>query len=98
MPETTCSREILEELNMLYELHQKTQTDPLKCREFNSRASIFLDRVEALRLYTIADRMMDILGGCSPKDFSHCDNHQQTKGAIERLIVKIREVVNINEL
>ena len=97
MPETTCSEEILEEVEALYELHLKTQTDPLKCREFNSRASIFLDKMEALKLFTIADRMMDILGGCSPKDFSHCDNHQQTKGALERLTERIRDIVNRNE-
>ncbi|MDD1752268.1 MAG: hypothetical protein LUQ38_04170 [Methanotrichaceae archaeon] len=93
MPERACSKEILEEMKALYELHQKTQTDPLKCREFNSRASIFLDRMETLRLYTIADKMMDILGGCSPKDFSHCDNHQQTKSALERLMERFRDIM-----
>ena len=90
-PERPCSTEILEEVKGLYELHQSTQTDPIKCREFNSVASIFLDRMEDLELYALADRMMDVLGGCSPKDFSHCDNHQKTNGALERLIERIRE-------
>jgi hypothetical protein len=82
---------ILKDIEELCELHQKTQTDPMKCREFNSLACIFLDKIESLKLNSIADRMMDILSGCSPKEFSHCENHQQTKGSLERLKERISE-------
>ncbi len=77
--------EILKEIEDLYELHDKTISDHTKCREFNSRACRFLDKLEETGYGQLADRMMSILGGCSPKDFSHCDNHQLTKGALERL-------------
>ncbi len=83
--------EILRAVEELSELHEKGVSDPTKCREFNSRAAILLDRLEELGAVGAADRMMDILGGCSPKDFSPCDNRQRTKGALERLREWVRE-------
>jgi len=75
----------------LSEIHEKGVSDPTKCREFNSSAAILLNRLEELGATAAADRMMDILGGCSPKDFSPCDNRQLTKGALERLGEWIKE-------
>jgi hypothetical protein len=77
--------EIQKELDRLYELHEGGVSDPGKCREFNSQASLFLERLEELEAFDLADRVMDILSGCSPKDFSPCDNRQNTKGSLERL-------------
>jgi hypothetical protein len=85
---------ILKEVEDLYELHEMGAADPKKCREFNSRAAIFLSSLEDMGMYKIADRMMDILGGCSPKDFSPCDNRQQTKGALERLRDRLSENID----
>ncbi len=82
--------EILREVEKLYELHEQGSSDPKKCREFNSRASLFLSKMEDMGVNQMADRMMDILGGCSPKDFSPCDNRQNTKSALERLRDKAR--------
>jgi hypothetical protein len=79
------------ELNRLYELHESGVSDPGKCREFNSQASIFLQRLEDLKVYDVADRVMELLAGCSPKDFSPCENRQCTKGSLERLQHRIRE-------
>ena len=36
---------------------------------------------------------MDLLAGCSPKDFSPCDNRLSTKGSLERLQDRIRDKV-----
>ena len=85
--------EIQEELNQLCELHEKGASEPGKCREFNSRSSLFLQRLEELEAFDIADRVMDLLAGCSPKDFSPCDNRLNTKGSLERLQDRIREKV-----
>lgn len=79
---------ILQEVEELAELHEQ----PSRCREFNSRASLLLDRLEGLGAYDMADRMMALLGGCSPKDFSPCENRQVTKGALERLVKRVREL------
>jgi hypothetical protein len=91
MTEKRISREILSEVQELFQLHEKTSTDPAKCREFNARAALLLNRFEELEQYLLADRMMDLLSGCSPKDFSACDNHQRTKGALERLAARIKD-------
>ncbi len=83
--------EIMKELKELNELHEMGASDASKCREFNSRASLFLDRLETLGAYDLADRVMELLGGCSPKDFSPCENRQCTRGALERLQERVRE-------
>ncbi|MBN1235406.1 MAG: hypothetical protein JW999_05065 [Methanotrichaceae archaeon] len=79
------------ELSELYELHESSASDPGKCRTFNSRASLFLEKLEEMQADDIADRVMDILAGCSPKDFSPCDNRLCTKGSLERLQERIKE-------
>jgi hypothetical protein len=83
---------VQKELSELYELHERGVSDSGKCREFNSQASLFLQRLEDLQVYDVADRVMELLAGCSPKDFSPCDNRLMTKGALERLKERIREV------
>jgi hypothetical protein len=82
--------EILKDLNALNDLHEGSVSDPKKCREFNSQASRFLERMEEMNADEIADRMMDLLAGCSPKDFSPCDNRQCTKGSLERLQQRVK--------
>jgi len=72
-------------LNELYELHEQGVTQPSKCREFSHRASLFLDRLEGLGAYEVADRMMELLGGCSPKDFSPCDNRVVYRTTCEKI-------------
>jgi hypothetical protein len=91
MTEKGLSREILLEVQELLQLHEKTSVNPSKCREFNARAALLLNRLEELEQFPLADRMMDLLSGCSPKDFSSCDNNQRTKGALERLIARISD-------
>lgn len=86
--------EILKEVEALYELHERSVSDAGKCREFNSRLSLFLDRLESQGATAMADRVMDLLGGCSPKDFSPCENRQNTKGALERLKERVRVALN----
>jgi len=79
------------ELGELYELHESSVSDPGRCRTFNSRASLFLEMLEERQAWDMADRVMDLLAGCSPKDFSPCENRQCTKGSLERLQDRIRE-------
>jgi hypothetical protein len=83
-------REIQKQMDRLYELHERGVSEPGKCREFNSQTSLFLQRLEDLGIDDLADRVMEILGGCSPKDFSPCDNRLNTKGSLERLQERIR--------
>jgi hypothetical protein len=94
MPEKIGRQEwyqLLRELENLRRLHDETMTNSMKCREFNSRCAFFLQRLEDMECNRIADIFMDLLGGCSPKDFSHCDNHERTKGMLERTRARIKE-------
>ncbi len=88
---------LLENVEELCRIHEAGVSDPTKCREFNSKASLFLETLEEMGAGPLADRMMDILGGCSPKDFSPCDNRLMTKSALERLRDRIREDLSRNE-
>jgi uncharacterized protein with von Willebrand factor type A (vWA) domain len=81
---------VSKDLNALCDLHEGGVSDPKKCREFNSQASRFLGVLEEMNADEMADRMMDLLAGCSPKDFSPCDNRQCTKGSLERLQERVR--------
>ena len=83
---------IVRDIEELYAIHEAGVADPTKCREFNSKASLFLESLEEMGMSQLADRMMDILGGCSPKDFSPCDNRQMTKGALERFKERVLEI------
>lgn len=83
--------DINKELDRLYALHEAGVSEANKCREFNSETSLFLEKLEELGADDIADRVMDILAGCSPKDFSPCDNRLSTKGSLERLKERIKK-------
>jgi len=82
---------IQKKLEELGKLHEETLSSPAKCREFNSRAAFFLQDLEEMGLDRIADIFMDLLGICSPKDFSHCENHERTKATLERLKARIND-------
>jgi len=83
-------RQIQKELDCLYELHEAAVSQAGKCRDFNSQAALFLQRLEEMGADDLADRVMDLLAGCSPKDFSPCDNRMSTKGSLERLKERIK--------
>jgi hypothetical protein len=83
--------EIQRELEELYRHHEETSTNSAKCREFNRLSAAFLQKLEDIGCDRIADLFMGLLGGCSPKDFSHCDNHELTKGTLERIRARVKE-------
>lgn len=89
------STEIQKELEKLCKLHDETMTSSDKCREFNRRAAVFLQKLEDMGYDRIADSLMDLLGSCSPKDFTHCDNHERTKGSLDRIKLKVKDSIEL---
>jgi hypothetical protein len=83
-------RQIKKELDGLYDLHEAAASQIGKCREFNSKAALFLEKLEDMGADDLAYRIMGLLAGCSPKDFSPCDNRLSTKGSLERLIEQVK--------
>ncbi|HOW15479.1 hypothetical protein [Methanosarcina sp.] len=65
--------EIIEGLECVSRLHEQAVCDHEKCREFSEKLSALLVRVEDMKFYRMADRLMSILINCSPKEASHCE-------------------------
>ena len=76
--------EILEEIAALCTMHEKISQSS-ECREFNHRSALLLQKLEDAEFYRMADRAMDLLASCNPKDLSQCDSIQRAKGILERL-------------
>jgi hypothetical protein len=82
--------EILQEIEALCTQHEKI-TQSSECREFNHRTALLLQRLEDSGLSRLADRAMDLLASCNPKDLSQCDSFLRAKDTLERLRDLARE-------
>lgn len=85
MPQSEVDRkEILGEIEALCIMHQKI-TQSSECRDFNHRAALLLERLEDAGFNRLADRAMDLLACCNPKDLSQCDSVQRAREVLERM-------------
>ena len=85
MPQSEVDRkEILNEIEALCIMHQKI-TQSSECRDFNHRAALLLERLEDAGFNRLADRAMDLLACCNPKDLSQCDSVQMAREVLERM-------------
>lgn len=85
MPQSEADRkEILGEIEALCIMHQKI-TQSSECRDFNHRAALLLERLEDAGFNWLADRAMDLLACCNPKDLSQCDSVQRARDVLERM-------------
>ena len=82
--------EILQEIETLCSMHEKI-TQSSECREFNRRAALLLQRLEDAGFSRLADRAMDLLASCNPKDLSQCDSVQRAKDVLEKLRERAKE-------
>jgi len=73
MVETNIPEEIIKDLQSICRLHEEAVCNHDKCREFSESLSILLIRLEDIKLYRMADRLMSILLNCKPKEASHCE-------------------------
>ena len=83
-------KEILQEIEALCIMHEKI-TQSSECREFNHRTALLLQRLEDAGLNRLADRTMDLLASCNPKDLSQCDSVQRARDVLARLREVARE-------
>jgi hypothetical protein len=81
---------ILQEIEALCTIHERI-TQSSECREFNRRAALLLQRLEDAGCDRLADRAMDLLASCNPKDLSQCDSINRAKAVLERLRDLARE-------
>jgi len=77
-------KEIMSEIEALCIMHERI-TQSSECRDFNRRAALLLQRLEDAECYRLADRAMDLLASCNPKDRSQCDSVQRARDVLQRL-------------
>ena len=90
----TCDEQekgkILQEIEALCTMHEKI-TQSSECREFNHRTALLLQKLEDSGCNRLADRTMDLLAACNPKDLSQCDTVQRARDVLQRLREMARE-------
>ncbi|MDD1732344.1 MAG: hypothetical protein CG440_48 [Methanosaeta sp. NSM2] len=84
VPDDIKRREIYDEIEALCIMHQ-TITQSSECRDWNRRAALLLERLEDAGFNRLADRAMDLLACCNPKDLSQCDSVQRAREVLERM-------------
>jgi len=85
-PSEVDRKEICSEIEALCIMHQRI-TQSSECRDFNHRAALLLERLEDAGFNRLADRTMDLLACCNPKDLSQCDSIQRARDVLERMRV-----------
>ncbi len=73
MVEKNLPGEIIKDLQSVCQLHEQAVCNHEKCKEFSESLSQLLVRLEDLKFYGTADRLMSILINCKPKEASHCE-------------------------
>ncbi len=73
MIEKNIPGEIVKDLQSVCQLHEQAVCNHEKCREFSDNLSQLLVRLEDMKFYGTADRLMSILINCKPKEASHCE-------------------------
>jgi len=61
--------QILQEIEALCNVHEKP-TQSSECRDLNRRTAQLLQNLEDAGFFRLADRAMDLLASCNPKDLS----------------------------
>ena len=73
MIDNNIPNDILKDLKYVCQLHEQAVCSRDKCREFSEMLSELLVRLEDMKFYRTADRLMSILLNCKPKEASHCE-------------------------
>ncbi|MDD1723319.1 MAG: hypothetical protein LUQ15_07670 [Methanothrix sp.] len=82
VPDDIKRRESSDEIETLCIMHQKI-TQSSECRDWNRRAALLLERLEDAGFNRLADRAMDLLACCNPKDLSQCDSVQRARDVLD---------------
>lgn len=73
MVETNVPEEVIKDLQFICQLHEEAICNHDKCKKFSESLSLLLIRLEDIKLYRMADRVMSVLLNCKPKEASHCE-------------------------
>ena len=83
--------EIIQDLQSVCQLHEQAVCNHDKCREFSESLSGLLVRLEDMRFYRIADRLMSILLNCKPKEASHCEKANLVGEMMKEIVKEVQK-------
>lgn len=83
--------EIIKDLQSVCQLHEQAVCNHDKCREFSESLSGLLVRLEDMRFYRIADRLMSILLNCKPKEASHCEKANLVGEMMKEIVKEVQK-------
>ncbi len=83
--------EIVKNLQSVCQLHEQAICNHEKCREFSENLSALLVRLEDMKYYRTADRLMSILLNCKPKEASHCDKANLVGEMMKRVTKEVQK-------
>ncbi len=77
--------DILQDIKRSCILHERATSDYTQCMEFSKLMSDILARLEDVRCFDAADKVMSILLDCNPKIGAHCDKATVIAQAMKKL-------------
>lgn len=92
MVESNFPEEIIKDLQSVCQLHEEAVCNHDKCREFSESLSALLIRLEDLKLYRMADRLMSILLNCKPKEASHCEKANLVGSMMKEVTKEVQKI------
>ncbi len=87
--------EIVKDLQSVCQLHEQAICNHDKCREFSESLSDLLVRFEDMTFYRIADRLMNILLNCKPKEASHCEKANLVGEMMKEIVKEAKNAAKI---
>jgi len=91
MVEKNIPEEFIKDLQSVCQLHEQALCNHEKCREFSENLSEILVRLEDLKFYRTADRLMSILINCKPKEASHCEKANLVGEMIKDVVKEVQK-------
>jgi len=84
-------KDILDDIDRAVTLHDRASSDYKQCLEFNKLLMSILGRLEDAGCYRAADRVMNLVMNCAPKEGSSCEKSSQVGEQIRRLSAVLKE-------
>jgi hypothetical protein len=90
--EKNIPSELIQELYSINHLHEQAVINHDKCREFSENLSDLVIRLEDMKLYRIADKLMSILIYCKPKEASHCEKANLVGNMMKEVVKETKKL------
>ena len=84
---------IINNLQSMSQLHEQAVCNHDKCREFSEKLSEFLVRLEDMKFYRTADKLMSVLINCKPKEASHCEKANLVGEMMKEIVKEVKKTV-----